>query len=398
MSNIKESILILFSERKQETPNTFFFENKFSLIYNTKILYISDYLKDNNLTITKKINNILREEKISTILFQGDGLSIMDTNFINSINNNVKKGMLVWDDMMYHDTNRITASACDFVLSGCPLSVIKFQELGYQALWLPVESNGVIFKELNEKKIYDVLFFGRQKNNREKYIKYLKENNIKILECGPYDEISDTFEKLNKLINQSKIVLNFTEQDNTKYNYNPLSNFKYHYCIKGRVYFTGLSGTLCISEYNPAAELIFKNSELLFFDNKKECLDLVNEYITDNSKLEYATNKYKKKCIEFEDKNYMKNVKVFLQKLSPSKGNLNINIPYWYEYIFFKKSILSRYKENRFLTFFSQAYSSLFVNNYKNKTLLPVVFVLTLLSSTIFLLKFPFSKNKHEKN
>ena len=164
MSNIKESILILFSERKQETPNTFFFEKKFSLIYNTKILYISDYLRDNNFTISKKINNILKEEKISIVLFQGDGLSIMDINFINSINNNVKKGMLVWDDMMYHDRNRITASACDFVLSGCPLSVFKFQELGYQALWIPVESNGDIFKELNEKKIYDVLFFGRQKN------------------------------------------------------------------------------------------------------------------------------------------------------------------------------------------------------------------------------------------
>ena len=49
--------------------------------------------------------------------------------------------------MMYHYRNRITASACDFVLSGCPISVLKFQELGYQALWIPVESNGDIFKD-----------------------------------------------------------------------------------------------------------------------------------------------------------------------------------------------------------------------------------------------------------
>ena len=398
MSNKKESILILFSARKQETPNTFFFEKKFSLIYNTKILYISDYLRDNNFTISKKINNILKEEKISIVLFQGDGLSIMDINFINSINNNVKKGMLVWDDMMYHDRNRITASACDFVLSGCPLSVFKFQELGYQALWIPVESNGDIFKELNEKKIYDVLFFGRQKNNRQKYIKFLKENNIKILECGPHDDISNTFEKLNKLINQSKIVLNFTEQDNTKYNYNPLSNFKYHYCIKGRVYFTGLSGTLCISEYNPAAELIFKNNELPYFNNEKECLDLIIKYITDNSNLDYATDKYKKKCLEFEDKNYMKIVKVFLQNLSLNRDKPYINIPYWYEYTFFKKNILTRFKQNKFFSFFSQVFISLFTNNYKNKTLLPVVFILTLLSSIIFLFKFPFSRKKYEKN
>ena len=42
--------------------------------------------------------------------------------------------------------------------------------------------------------------------------------------------------KLNKLINQSKIALNFTEQDNTKYNYNPLSNFKYHFPISSVVH------------------------------------------------------------------------------------------------------------------------------------------------------------------
>ena len=115
------------------------------------------------------------------------------------INNKVKKGLFSWDDKMYHYTNRITASACDFVLSGCPISVTKFQELGIQSIFLPVEANGSIFKDLKEKKIYDVLFFGRQKNNRAEVINYLKDNNIKVFQCGPYDEISNTFEKLKQV-------------------------------------------------------------------------------------------------------------------------------------------------------------------------------------------------------
>ena len=175
MSETKETILILFTERKKETPNTFFYEKKFNDQYKTKIIYISDYLKTNNHNIAKNINEVINKEKISLVLFQGDGLSIMDIKFIRLIDNKVKKGIFSWDDPMYHHTNRITASACDFVLSGCPISVLKFQELGYKALFLPVESTNSVFKDLKEKKIYDVLFFGRQKNNRSKYLQYLKK-------------------------------------------------------------------------------------------------------------------------------------------------------------------------------------------------------------------------------
>ena len=177
---------------------------------------------------------------------------------------------------MYHHTNRITASACDFVLSGCPISVLKFQELGYKALFLPVESTSSVFKDLKEK-IYDVLFFGiffkDKKNNRSKYLEYLKKNNIKVLECGPYDEISNTFEKFNKLINQSKIILNFTEQDNSKYSYNPLSSFKYQFTLRGRVDI--MNWKKIYAEHFVSQNTIhhqstlFKNNELPFFTSKK---------------------------------------------------------------------------------------------------------------------------------
>ncbi len=397
MPEKKKTILILFNERKKETPNTFFFEQKFALKYKTKIIYISDYTKKNNYKIIVNINEIIRNENVSIVLFQGDGLSVMDVNFINLIDNNVKKGILVWDDMMYHYTNRITASACDFILSGCPLSTIKFQELGYEAIWLPVESNSSIFHKLEEKKIYDVLFFGRKKNNRSNIIKFLKEKNINIIECGPYDEKSNTFQKLNKLINQSKIVLNFTEQDNTQYKYNQLSHFKYHYSIKGRVYFTGLSGTLCISQYNPASELIFKENELPYFYDAEDCLKQIRNYLSNDAKLNNATEKYKNKCFEFEDKNYMNKIKNFIDITNKSNNNKIIKIPIWYEYIYFKKNIFIRFKKNKFSSFFGQIFCSLFKNKYNNKLLIPIFFSFALIISTIFLIKFPFSRTKNEK-
>ena len=45
--------------------------------------------------------------------------------------------------------------------------------------------------------------------------------------------------------------------------------------MKGRVYFTGLCDTLCISEYSPPNELLFSNNEVPFFFNEIDFAFLV---------------------------------------------------------------------------------------------------------------------------
>ena len=394
MSKNKESILILFKERKSETPNSFFYERKFSIEYNVNTIFISDHLSKNNYGIANTINNIIREKKISLVLFEGDHISIFDTKFIKLIDSRVKKGLFLQDDYMYHYINRITASACDFVLTACPLSELKFKELGYKSLFLPVEADGSIFQDLNQKKIYDVLFFGRVKNNRSDTINYLKENKIKILECGPYDSISDTPEKLAKLINQSKIVLNFTESDNTEKGNNPLSHYKFYYQMKGRVCFTGMCGSLCLSEYSPSNELLFNKNEITYFQGKEDCLKIIKSFLTDNSKLLDATKKYKEKCLEYEDSNYINKIKVFFQSKFKEENKIEVNIPYWYEFVFFKKNIMLRFRLNQFLSFFSQIFQSVFYTKYKSKFLLPLFFMITIITSILFIIKFPLGKLK----
>ncbi len=388
----KKSILLLFKERKKETPNSFFFERKFSREYNTSIIYISDYLYKNNHAIAKIINTIIEEKKISIVLFEGDHISIFDSKFIKLISSKVKKGLFLQDDYMYHYINRITASACDFVLSGCPLSVLKFQELGYKSFFLPVEADGTIFKDYGENKVHDVLFFGRVKNNRSKITKYLKENGINIIECGPYDKISDTPEKLARLINKSKIVLNFTESDNTSKKNNPISHFKYSYEMKGRVYFTGLCDTLCISEYSPPNELLFSNNEVPFFYNEIDCLSLIKDFLKNETKLVSATKKYRQKCSKFEDSNYINKIKTFID--NNKNENFKVNIPYWYEFIFFKKNLMLRFRSNNLKSFFLQIFDSIFLTKYRSKFLIPFFLIYSLFSSIIFLFKLPVAKLK----
>ena len=47
--------------------------------------------------------------------------------------------------------NAITASACDMVLTGCPLSILKYKEKGYEAHFINFENN-----ILNNYKLLDL--------------------------------------------------------------------------------------------------------------------------------------------------------------------------------------------------------------------------------------------------
>ena len=90
----------------------------------------------------------------------------------------------------------------------------------------------------------------------------------------------------------------------------------------------------------------------------------------------------------------MKKIILFINEISKTKNNLILELPFWYEFICFKKNIQIRFRQNHFSSFYSQVFNSLFRNKYENKRLLPIVFILGIISSIMFLLKFPFSNKK----
>ena len=137
-------------------------------------------MKKNNREIITFINNTIKNKNISTIIFEGDHISIFNFDFINSIKG-VKKGLLLYDDFMYHDVNILTARSCDFVLTACPHSSLKFNKKGYKSIFIPMEADGDIFKKYDSiEKNIDVLFFGDINNYRKGYVDYIKNNGIKL--------------------------------------------------------------------------------------------------------------------------------------------------------------------------------------------------------------------------
>ena len=109
-----------------------FLIKKLSKFYIVDHLYINSIQDKNFIEIVDHINKKIEENKIEVVFFDTDYFKFINFYFINKIKN-VKKVLITFDDYDLHEPNAITASACDLVITGCPVSVLKYQEKGYKA-------------------------------------------------------------------------------------------------------------------------------------------------------------------------------------------------------------------------------------------------------------------------
>jgi hypothetical protein len=381
-----KNVLFVFKDRKSVTLNNDFWSEKFKNKYKVTQFFINDFLYLSNKKIISEINKIISSNDIEIVLLEGDHAHIIDYNFIKSLNNKTKKGIFLGDDMVWHNLNAISAQSCDFIFSSCPISALKFQEIGTNSFFVPIESDGKILKDYKLEKIYDVLHFGREKTIRSNYIDYLKNNNIKVKSVSPYDNEADTFEKLAKLINQSKIILNFSESTNGTRKFNQLRIFKKFYQLKGRIQMAGLANSLCISQYSPSINLMYKHNELPVFNNKEECLEKVKLYLNDKNLLKVATDKFHEKTLEYEDSRYIEKIGSFLDSISIKEKEL-FKTPIWYNQIFINQSIRLRFKRVLMKAFFQEFINNVF--NLKDKNIF-TQFHQFFFSIAIFLRYLPF--------
>ena len=277
--------------------------------------------------IIKKINEVVKKQEINFGFFQGDYISLIDYDFITKINCS-KKYLYLTDDFDMHEVNTLTALACDGVITACPISVFKYKEKNLNAHFVFHESDERVYKNLNINKDIDVIFFGTLKADRIKFIDKLKESKINLKIVGPADNNSALVsnEELNKLINRSKIVLNFssTGYKNKFYSH---KTFAFNYLIlKGRVVISGLCGSLCISEHAPAHKLIFREDALPEFKDAEEMITKIKYFLNDENALKNQTTKFANACKSYSDEVYILNTTDNLCELFKFKNYLNLVI------------------------------------------------------------------------
>ena len=160
---------------------------KFSNYYDTEFLYVSN-LKNKNFTETvNEINGVIKLKNIEIVVFDVDYFKFINLFFIERINCK-KKILWTGDDTELHALNSITASACDLVLSICPLSVLKYKEKGYEA-YITHGENGQIPNSNNHKKEIDVLFFGALNSDRNDILNYIGNKGIFLKNVGHEEKV-----------------------------------------------------------------------------------------------------------------------------------------------------------------------------------------------------------------
>ena len=350
---MKKKILIIF---KAQWDWNKFIINKISKFYNVKYIYLNNINKNYSNTIDE-INNIIKEENIDTVFFDVDYQKFINFYFIEKIIN-VKKVMMTFDNYERHVLNMITACSCHLVLTDI-ISALKYKEIGISAFNWFLESDGSFYKDMKLDKKIDVLFFGKINKDRKAYINFLENNGLKVKIVGNNTENYVTDENLVRMINESKIVINFT-----KTTWKKLSNFlgqnifQNQYQLKGRIVQTGLCNTACVTEYAPHHDLLYKSDELLQFTNKEECLDILKNLLNNEEDLINYTKKFSDKTRNsYEDSKSFQKVYNFLEKTSLSnqtriKKNLE-KVPYWYKRICAKQILLRDLKLSTILQSFS---------------------------------------------
>lgn len=332
------------------------------------------------------------------MLFEGDHISLIDKKFIDLIKGEIKKGIISFDHNYYHTENLILSTSIDFVLITDQYSALHFKEIGVPSCVCLVEDDLEIFKDYKKDKIYDVLYFGKQKTDRNEICNYLVENGIKIKIISKYDNAYSNHYELAKTINESKLVLGFTKTEATKRKNNPLSYFNFTYSWKGRPFMCGLCNTLLISEYFPAYEMIFKNNELPIFVTKQECLSLIRKYLSDPNLLEDHAKKMSEACKRYVNENSIENIFKFIETLTNKNIKQSIKIPLWYSFLFAKKNLILRLRNNFLITYFKQLHENLFYFEPKFYILYLVFLPLGYLIGILYLVKniisFLTTKNK----
>jgi len=337
---MKKKVLVIFKYPRAWNIDVV---NRFSNYYDTEHLYISDYNNKNFTEIVDDINNLIKSKKIEIVVFDVDYFKFINFFFIEKINGK-KKIIVTGDDFDQHEMHSITACICDLVLSHCPLSVLKFKEKGHEAYMINFDISNI--KNNKNQKEIDVLFFGNETQDRKEFLDYLVSEGIPLKNVGHQEHVVGLpKDELIKLISKSKIILNFSKsRTDSVLNYSSESIYRFHYQFKGRVTLSGLIGTLCVSEYSPGQEIIFKEDELPTFFTKEECAQILKKLLKDDVLFEKYTNKFTAKVYElWEDKKNFEPIYNAIEKSSHRKVKL-IKFPYWYLRIAAKQIILRNIK------------------------------------------------------
>lgn|GEM_PF-3410207 len=183
------------------------------------------------------------------------------------------------DDWQFPIFSRYICPYYHFIATNNPHRVREYAEMGIKAFFFQYGCNQEIYKKIDLPKKYDVIFIGAPHSNRAELIRYLILNGVKVTIFGPGWNRIPGFSKywggylksedMIKVINQSKIVLNFLT-----------TSTKEGKAIKGKLFEFGGCGAFQICDEFSELEKYYKTGEeIITFSDKNDLLKKIRFYL-----------------------------------------------------------------------------------------------------------------------
>ncbi|MBP7652144.1 glycosyltransferase [Candidatus Dependentiae bacterium] len=310
---------------------------------NTCQINYSDYFKKfGPISLENKIFETVEQNKIDLILiFIFDNNFEISPRFLNSLRKNCRIVFWLFDEEFLQQTfTKYYSQTADAVIVTDYLGRAYYEKLDIPTVLYFSSYSKKEYHPVAVKKEYDVTFIGEVRDERLKYINFLKKNGIKVDVFGRGSENGPvSMEQMNLIFNKSKINLNFTAIQVIpwieKFDPVTINRAKQN---KGRPIEIALTKSFCLSEYAPTLKYVFEiGNEVDYFKDCDELLEKVRKYLEDDRKREIiAENAYKRAITEYESEIYIKNVIIDLfeklEKNIQSKKTIEI-----FESDYFKK-------------------------------------------------------------
>lgn len=232
---------------------------------------------------TEFVKALHDREPVDMLLSYFSGAEISPSTIENIKSLGIAAFSFHWDDRPSFFGRRINgqwsgpAAVCrhyDLNLTNSPESLVKYRIEGALATFWPEAANPDHFKPDGKEPSfdYDVSFVGAKYGVREKFIKYLRKNGIKVAAFGPGWENGSLSEKeMVVLYNKSRINLGFG-----------YILFSDQVCLKGRDFEVPASGAVYLTTYNKHLEYLYKiNKEIITYRTKEECLEKINYLLSE---------------------------------------------------------------------------------------------------------------------
>ena len=279
----------------------------------------------------QKFEEILIQKQIKYlyIAYGAEDFTI-DLNFLYKMKQKYKLciiNTLSDPETFFENRDRYYNQLADYLLPFTPTQAL-YENYGINTITLYSVYNKSMFKDLSLEKTIDVSFIGNvNKANRREYIDYLKDNGINIQTYGNgSDNGFINHEEMMKVINSSKINLNFTESSiSDKFDFNSNTNFTLSTRInsriqqaKGRLTEIYLTNSFCLSEDGPGTRALIDDNRIIF-TSKEDLVSKIQMYLQNTKQCDIITQELHKLVLQFDAK---ERFKVILPQLIYTSKNI----------------------------------------------------------------------------